>query len=189
VTPPKILSNRSGSDEGQLLFEASHALSDFPLVFFACLAAIGLPIGFETAPLIDVDENAANLEGHEFMIKAPCPYSIRIKRGKLPTFRLMLRHETMLDKKSHDVGAALQEPVTAASGGSRHTPFFCKRASVLRVATIVKDTDAAIDELGNGGGIALLGEIAKAIDRPPNGVRPEIEGKTKGSLQGIDLII
>jgi len=183
VSPPKILANSPGSREGQLLFEASHTLSDFPLVFVACLTAIGLPIGFETAPLIEVDKEAANLEGHEIMIKALCPQGIGIKRRKLSPFRLMLRHKPTLYEKSHEVRAALQESVTAPPSGARHTSHFRKRASVLRVAAVIEDAHAAINKVGNGEGIAFVAEIAEAIDRPPNRVRPQIEGKAKRSLQ------
>jgi hypothetical protein len=149
VPPPKILPDCSGSDEGQVFFEANHALCNFSLVFFPCLAAIGLPIGFETAPLVEVDENAANLEGRKFMIQALRPQQVRIEGGKLPPFRLMLRHETVLDKKSHKVRAALKEPVTTASRGSRHAPHFRERASILWVAPIIENAHATIDKTGN----------------------------------------
>jgi hypothetical protein len=72
LTPPKILADRSGSDEAQLPLEARHALCDFSFVFLVSLAAISLPIGFETAPLVEMDENAANLKGRKFTIKTLC---------------------------------------------------------------------------------------------------------------------
>jgi hypothetical protein len=174
MTLPKELTISPRVDRFHFGLQAGRSRCDFALV--VSIVPVGLPVRFEAAALIEVDQHATEFMGSKDTIERFAAQPVRIELCEFHSRLGIGRHQSKADQHLHDALSPLEKPIAAAAGRSRAPALFAERFFVFWVSAVVEYPNATVEEArGSRAGAAVVDRENRPADR----LRAKIEGKTE----------
>ena len=168
MPPGQPLANGANALVAQTLFQfldgRFHALG-------LLVAGIGFAVGLETTALIQMKQRSADFLRRQFFIQRPRPQVVRVEAFQRLPLRLVLRHQSALHQRVHQVSATFKIAVAAPPHAPRNAAIGGERLLTLRVAAVGKNPHPGIAQFHRHACLFAGFRRMGAVHRPTDGIR------------------